>query len=195
MLLMTENAHHARRIAWGAALCCLTLSSLAVAQTTQQPKTALPSAEKPATQQQVPFSQPSPSQWAVGCTNTESGLDCRAGQTVVYQQGQRRIEVSAVLRMLPDTNKPNLLLLLPLGVSLPKGVTIQFGQSQAKAIAFQSCNLKGCMAEYPITNAEIASLQKGANMTLSVQTAQDAPIKFTLPAAGFAAAYAKVTGK
>jgi invasion protein IalB len=194
MVLSSERARHARRIIWGAALCLLVSSSWAIAQT-QQPKTGGPTALPPSQGKQTPSSQPSPSQWVVGCSNTESGLDCRAAQNVVYQQGQRRIEVSAVLRMLSDTKKPDLLLRLPLGVKLASGVTIQFGGSEAKAIAFQSCNLNGCMAEYPITNAEIASLQKGANLTLSVRTAQDAPIKFTLPAAGFAAAYAKVTGK
>jgi invasion protein IalB len=100
--------------------------------------------------------------------------------------------VSAVLRILPDTKQPNLVLQLPLGVNLPKGVTIQIGGGGAKAVPFQSCNLNGCMAEYPITEAEIASLQKGANLMLSVVTVQNAPIKFNLPAAGFAAAYAKI---
>ena len=48
---------------------------------------------------------------------------------------------------------------------------IQVGESQAKAVAFESCNPNGCLAEYRIINAEITSLQKGANLTLSIRTA------------------------
>ena len=97
--------------------------------------------------------------------------------------------------MLPDTKKPNLLLRVPLGIRLPQGIIVQFGEERGKALPFQSCNMSGCVAEYAITKAEIASLQKGANLRLSVRTVRDNPLNFNLPAAGFAAAYAKMTGR
>jgi invasion protein IalB len=131
----------------------------------------------------------------VGCTNTQAGLECRAGQTLNFQQGTNRIQVSAILQIAPDTGQPNLLLLLPLGTLLPKGVTIQFGAAGAKVVPFQSCSMNGCVAEYPISQPEIASLSQGANLTLGIQTVNKAPVSFVLPGVGFAAAYAKMTSR
>jgi invasion protein IalB len=169
----------------------------AAAQTLQpkaQPTPAQKQQQGPAQQVQPPPAAPRP-QWEVGCVNTQAGLECRAGQTLSFQQGTNRIQVSAIVQIAPDTRKPNLLLLLPLGTSLPKGVTIQFGTGEAKVLQFQSCSVNGCSAEYPITQAEIASLLQGANLTLSVQAPNKAPISFVLSGVGFAAAYAKVTSQ
>jgi invasion protein IalB len=51
------------------------------------------------------------------------------------------------------------------------------------------------VAEYPIAEPEIASLMKGADLSLSVQTVDKTPFTFKLSAAGFSAAYAKMTSK
>ena len=196
MVFSASEQRSAHRIAWVASLCCLVLSQGAIAQTLQ-PKTALPSggqtpAQRPAGTPQAPRQTP---QWVVGCANTDSGLDCRAAQTLVYQQEGRNIQVSAVVRMAPNTNKPQLILQVPLGVQLPAGVTIQFGKQQAKALPFQSCNTGGCLAEYAISPAEISSLANGTNFTLSVQTPDNTSLKVNVPSAGFAAAYAKMTAE
>jgi invasion protein IalB len=131
----------------------------------------------------------------VSCTNTQAGLDCSVGQQLVFQSGGRNFQVAAAVRIPPDTKKPNLLLQVPLGVSLPKGITIQFGGGDAKALAFQSCSQNGCWAEYSITEPEIASLSKGSDLKLSVRTADNAPVQFNVPAVGFAGAYAKIRGQ
>jgi len=186
-----------RRIAWVVCLCFLVLSQGAIAQTLQ-PKTALPSGGQTPAQRapsgtpQAPQQTP---QWVVGCTNADSGLDCRAAQTLVYQQEGRNIQVSAVVRIAPDTKKPQLILQVPLGVQLPVGITIQFGKQQAKSIPFQSCNMNGCLAEYAVSQAEITSLAKGTNLTLSVRTPDNTSLRVSVPAAGFAAAYAKMTAE
>jgi invasion protein IalB len=87
------------------------------------------------------------------------------------------------------------MLQVPLGVSLPKGLTVQFGGDNPKAIAFQSCSVNGCLAEYPITETEIASLLNGADLTLSVHTSNNTPLTFRISAAGFANAYDKMTSR
>jgi invasion protein IalB len=170
------------------------VSSLAGAQTLQ-PKAVQP-APAPQQRQQAPSppAQPAP-QWAVACTNTQAGLDCSVGQSRVFQETGRNVQVGVALRIPPDTRKPNLMLQVPLGVSLPKGLTVQFGGDNPKAIAFQSCSVNGCLAEYPITETEIASLLNGADLTLSVHTSNNTPLTFRISAAGFANAYAKMTSR
>ena len=75
---------------------------------------------------------------------------------------------------------------------MPPGTSLQIGQDEAKTFPFQSCNRAGCVAEYAITNAEIAAMLKGADLTISFQTTRKQPIILKVPSAGFAVAYAKI---
>ena len=136
-----------------------------------------------------------PSQWMVTCANTQAGLNCRVGQSVLFKQANQNIRVSVSLQTPPDTKKPNLLLQLPLGIYLPSGATLQFGGGGAKAVSFQTCDTNGCVAEYAISQAEVASLVKGADLTLAVRALNKTPFSFKIPAEGFAAAYAKMKSK
>src|SRR5262245_40823931 len=90
-----------------AAATVWSVSSWAAAQTLQ-PKAAQPSQapqqQSPAPQAQPP-AVPARPQWEVGCTNTQAGLECRAGQTLNFQQGTNRIQVSAILQIAPDTGQ------------------------------------------------------------------------------------------
>jgi invasion protein IalB len=108
----------------------------------------------------------------------------------VQQTGQRLLTVA--VRIPPDTKKPVLLLQLPLGIYLPAGATLQVGKDQAKAVPLQTCDQNGCIAEYPITDAEIAAMAKGADLTISMQNMKKEPVPFTMPILGFAGAYAKI---
>jgi invasion protein IalB len=189
--LSTKMSERRISIAGAAVLCILVFSGGAVAQTLQ-PKAVQPAPARPAPAQPAP----APPQWVLGCSNTQGGLDCSAAQSIfVRQAGQNDVRANVVVRVPPDTKKPNLLLQLPLGVYLPSGVTLRFGGGGAKAIPFQSCNQGGCLAEYAIAEAEIASLLNGEALTLSVQTADKKPFTLQVPAAGFAAAYAKMGSK
>jgi invasion protein IalB len=192
MSFVAKRSRHTCLIIGGVAACCLLLNSGAFAQT-QQSKTDQPTGA-PTTEQQE--QQPAPQRaWVLNCENQDAGLVCTAGQLVVFRQGQRTIRVNAAVRVDPKSKKPTLLLQLPLGVYLPSGVTLKFGGGKAKAIAFQSCNPNGCVAENEITAAEINTLVQGADLKLSVRTSDKKPIEFVVPAKGFAAAYAKMTGK
>jgi invasion protein IalB len=81
---------------------------------------------------------------------------------------------------------------LPLGSYLPAGVSLQFGNGEAKALAIQNCDRSGCLARYAVTEAELGAMQKGSDLTLTLQDMQKQPITFTVPVNGFAQAYAKI---
>jgi invasion protein IalB len=91
-----------------------------------------------------------------------------------------------------DTKKPTLLLQLPLGVYLPAGALLQIGKGETKTLPFVSCDQAGCVAEYNISDAELSSVAKGVDLTVSGQTLDKKPFTLTVPSVGFAAAYAKI---
>lgn len=175
-------------IAACAVLCLLGFGHAAVAQTAQ-PKGA-PQVNAPAESAGQP-SRPQPN-WIVTCSQTKPGLECRAGQSLLLRQTRQRV-LSVAVRMPADTKKPIFLMQLPLGVYLPAGATLQIGKGEAKTLAFTSCGQGGCIAEYAITDAELAAIAKGADITISAQRSGDRkPFTLTVPAIGFAAAYAKI---
>jgi len=136
---------------------------------------------------------PAPAQaqpiWGVNCAGTPGGLDCRAIQAA---QMTNTGQVTLAVRVPAETKNPVMLLLLPMGIYLPSGVTVQFGQDAAKTVPLQNCDGAGCLAEYAITEAEIAAMLKGSAVTISVRDRDKQPISVQVPGTGFPAAYAKI---
>lgn len=179
MLLSTKSG--TSRVVGVAALCVLAFSGWGAAQTLQ-PKAVQPAPAAPA--------QPAQSHWEVVCTSSQAGLDCHVGQSLSFMGEQERLIVG--LEIPPDTKIPIMLLRVPLGVYLPAGVLLQFGNDAAKKLALESCDQNGCLANYPVTAAEIAAMLKGADLTISAQNLQKQPVTVRVPVLGFSAAYAKI---
>ena len=175
-------------IAGGAFLSILGVGSGVTAQT-QQPK-APPRVEAPAEAAGQP-SRPRPN-WIVSCSQTRPGLECRAGQSLFLRRTRQRV-LSVAVRMPAATKKPVFLMQLPLGVYLPAGATLQIGKDEAKTLPFTTCDRGGCIVEYAISDAELAAIAKGADIVISGQgSVSRKPFTLTVPALGFAAAYAKI---
>jgi invasion protein IalB len=172
----------------GAILLSMSFAVAAVAQTAQ-PKGQAPKVQAPAEAAGKP-SQPQPN-WIVNCSQTRTGLDCRVGQSLFLRQTRQRV-LSVAVRIPPDSKKPVLLVQLPLGVYLPAGVNLQIGKEEAKMLPFIGCDKGGCVAQYDITDSELSSIAKGSDLTISAQTMSKKPFTLTVPALGFAAAYAKI---
>jgi invasion protein IalB len=184
MRLWTRIGAHKLQIAGGALLCIVGFGSgEAMAQAQQQ--------KAPAPQAQAQPSRP-PAIWVVNCQDNNGKLDCRAGQAVFLKTTGQRL-LSVAVRVPADTKKPILMVQVPLGVYLPGGASLQIGQDQAKVLPFKGCDQSGCLAEYPVTEAEIAAMSKGAELKISVQNQNQQPaFDVAVPTTGFAAAYAKV---
>ena len=127
--------------------------------------------------------------WGVTCAGTSAGLDCRAVQSLpMTNTGQATVAVHVA----SDTKKPTMFVLVPLGIYLPAGLTVQFGQDAARKVALHNCDSTGCLAEIELAEAEIAAMSKGQALTVSVQDTSKQPITVQVPNTGFAAAYAKI---
>jgi invasion protein IalB len=170
-------------------LNCFALSANAQ---TLQPKQAQPTPDASDTQPQ-PSPQttaPQPT-WMVNCTNVAGGFDCRASQTLVNKNTGKAV-VTLVVRTTPGTKKPVMLVQVPLGIYLPAGIGLQIGRDAMKTLQLQSCNLEGCLTEYSLADAEIAAMQRNADLTVSMKDLKQIPVSLKVPGLGFAAAYAKM---
>ena len=127
--------------------------------------------------------------WGVSCSGTSAGLDCRATQSL---QMTNTGQTSVAVHVSADSKKPTMLVLVPLGVYLPDGVTLQFGQGEVRKVPLHNCDSTGCLAKYNVTDVEIGAMGKGTPVTISVKDVNEQPISVQVPSTGFAAAYAKI---
>jgi invasion protein IalB len=127
----------------------------------------------------------------VNCTNVAGGFDCRASQTLFLRDRKIRLLTLAV-RKAPGDKRPVMLIQGPLGFYLPGGITLQVGKEAAKALAVQTCDQVGCVAEYAISDAEIEAIRDGADLTVTMQDLKKTPVPLKVPTIGFAEAYAKL---
>lgn len=176
-------------------MCILILSSVAVAQTAQ-PKAVPSQQQKPAVAgQPTPAQRPAPAQrpvgWVVTCNSSDTGLNCRTSRSLVDKKTGRPVVVVNVA-IPATTKKPVMAVRLPLGIYLPAGASVQFGQDAPKPLLLQRCGNNGCYAEYAITEADIAAMLKGADLTISAQAPNQTPLTYLVRAEGFPAAYAKI---
>jgi len=168
----------------------LSLSAISTGSAqTLQPKQPQPApAGAPTAAPEAAAPQPT---WMVNCTNVPGGFDCRASQTLyVKKTGQRLLTL--VVRTAPDAKKPVMLIQVPLGIYLPAGVTVQIGKEAGKGLPLQSCNQEGCLTEYSVTDAELATKQQDSDLTVLVQDLNKKPVTLSVPGLGFAAAYSKM---
>jgi invasion protein IalB len=128
----------------------------------------------------------------VNCLSREAGLDCRAVQSVFLGKARGRV-LSLAVRVSAETGKPLMLIRVPFGVHLPTGLTLQFGRELPTSVPFQSCNRAGCHAEYAIAEAELGTMLKGKDLTISAQTPEKGEaFNLRLSTKSFEAAYAKI---
>ena len=167
----------------GTALFLFVLSNGAWGQTSRTK--GVPSAEEAAQ-----AASPAPT-WKVFCSDSQAGRDCRVLQTLfVKSTGQPALTVA--VRVAPGAEEPEMLFSLPLGSYLPAGVALQFGKQAAKTLPIQNCDRSGCLARYAVTDAELAAMQEGADLTITLQDMLKKPITFVMPVSGFSEAYAKI---
>ena len=137
------------------------------------------------------LAQAAPAQpiWGVTCAGTAAGLDCRAVQSLpMTKSGQ----ASVAVHVPADTKKATMLILVQLGIYLPDGVTLQFGDGGTRKVPLHNCDSTGCLAKYSVSDAELSSMRKCVPLSISVKDSNEQPIAVQVPSNGFAAAYAKI---
>ena len=188
--MSNDTYRRTARILLVGTLLSLLTSGVVVGQTVQQRQPSAGTAEATPKQPAPGETQTPQPNWTMNCGNTPKGLDCRAVQSLFLRKTGQRL-ISVVVHMPPGT-KSELLIQLPLGVYLPVGASLQIGKDAAKTLPYKSCDQYGCIADYPITEAEIGAMSKGSDLAITMQNFNQKPITVTVPSLGFAAAYAKI---
>ena len=130
------------------------------------------------------------------CLTHHERLDGNTGMVII----------SAAIRVVEGQDKPNLMIMVPLGMALPAGVKAavynneQWERARKKekvddkelkpiSLKYTLCHPAGCTAEIPIPDGLLGSMEKGGGLMVLALNAGGRPVAFPVPLTGFATAH------
>ncbi|HEY2011323.1 MAG TPA: invasion associated locus B family protein [Rhizomicrobium sp.] len=145
-----------------------------------------PAAQAPAKPEQKQFDD-----WQVRCFPVQSPSPCDMFQEVANQQRTQRL-LSISIAYVPSMDRYALQVSVPLGVSLPKGLSIQTDTFTSPTLRYRRCDRNGCYVEMGADKSLIEGIAKSspdgkAKINVSGDNGKSVGITFFLK--GFVAAH------
>lgn len=84
-------------------------------------------------------------------------------------------------------------LILPLGIYLPDGVTLQIDEGQAFRADIRSCTKGGCVAQVAFNQALLDMLARGQILSIHMKTPEGQKMQVKMPLTGFAPRWAEIS--
>ncbi|MGA2793927.1 MAG: invasion associated locus B family protein [Roseiarcus sp.] len=169
---------------WTARLAGLLAATAAIAPVAAQTSAALPGG---ANSLQETFEN-----WTVACVLQDAAKRCALSQQQADQQSRQRvlaIELNAF-----STDKVDGVLVLPFGLALDSGVTLQVDDAPAgPTLRFRTCLPVGCIVPLSFDARFVAALRKGAALKVNAFADGGKDAAFTVSLKGFPAALDRAT--
>lgn len=134
--------------------------------------------------------------WTLRCRAPEGPTPevCEMHQRIVNRDGD--LVVLAVVGRLPNIETPGLLLLLPLGISLPPGAYLKIDQGEEQRVPVERCEQQGCQIELLLEDELLARLKAGTQARVIFHvydgSGQRPRVDVPISLLGFSAALAQV---
>ncbi len=127
--------------------------------------------------------------WTLNCgVQSESGARvCEMYQTIFTDETRTNPILTVVVGYPQAGNDPGMLLVLPLGISLPAGVFLQIDQSEPQPVPVERCEPDGCRIELLLPSAYLDALKAGAQATVYAHDGQRQRFAVTFSLSGFTA--------
>ena len=97
--------------------------------------------------------------WFVRCFPVESPNPCDMFQELDSQTTKQRVLLLS-MAYVPSMDRHLLQILVPLDISIPKGVTIKTDSYSSPVLKYRRCDRNGCYVETPVDSALVAGLAK-----------------------------------
>lgn len=147
--------------------------------------TSLPAAAQSATERTF-------QNWVVRCDTPAKGAQrCRLLQVVrLKDSGQRLIQVGVA--RVEGAEAPVASVVLPLGIYLPAGLTIQIDEGEALRAPIEQCARAGCEARLQLTEGLLAQMKAGKQAKYTFQNMLRKDVTIPAPLDGFTKAIAEL---
>ncbi len=129
--------------------------------------------------------------WQVQCINVDVSLKCSVNMTITSIHNKQRLLQFSIQKLSNDSSS-NLLIQLPLGLYLPKGINLQIDDNKSRNFEVTTCNQAGCFVKKRIKNSQIDEMKKGNKMIISMEAENHQKINIEVTLVGFAQAANKL---
>jgi invasion protein IalB len=99
--------------------------------------------------------------WAVRCFPVQSPSPCDMFQEVANQQRNQRI-LAISIAYVPSMDRYALQVTVPLGISIPKGLSMQTDSYTSPTLRYRRCDRDGCYVETGVDKSVIEGLAKSS---------------------------------
>ena len=128
--------------------------------------------------------------WFVRCFPIDSPSPCDMFQQLDSQTTKQRV-LSISLAYVPSLDRHALQIMVPLEISIPKGVTLKTDTFTSPVLKYRRCDRNGCYVEMPVENSFVESLSRssgeGGKISITADTGKSYDLNFFLK--GFTAAH------
>ena len=125
--------------------------------------------------------------WRVACSQQGAQKVCTLSQQLMDRDSRQRI--LAIELNAPASTQVEGTLVLPFGLALEKGITLQIDESAAgPTLRFRTCLPAGCVVSLTFDAKALAALKSGTTLTVKATGDNAQEIPFTISLRGFASA-------
>ena len=129
-----------------------------------------------------------PQGWFKVCSKQEDNDICNVQFIRTANTGQLLTAVN-LIQITGKVNRAIFQIAVPTGRVIPAGIGMQIDGGQAQKIDYAICLPDRCIAEAPLSDALVASLKKGGELTLTSINFQNQPNPISISLNGFTAAF------
>ena len=132
--------------------------------------------------------------WTVRCEEPADGVrQCIMLQNLVLIGGGQPV-LQFSIGLAPADATPTVLISLPLGISLPPGISIRIDAGKTATFPVERCEPVGCQAGMRLRPATVEQLRAGEQLEITFYDGERQPILVPLPLTGFSAAFEQLSG-
>lgn len=132
--------------------------------------------------------------WALRCVPRENAAPCDIVQTLNDRETGAQVMAISLAYSAADALTA-VQVIAPLGVHLPKGLTMVAGPVTAPGVRFTRCELAGCFVEGRLGEDVLGAMQTAETLKLTFGLSADDDVTLDVDLAGFADAYAALVAE
>lgn len=91
-----------------------------------------------------------------------------------------------------DGKEPRAAVILPLGLLLPEGLTVQVKDAVSIKVPIRTCGDSGCIAIFNMKSEFMDAMKKGEKLVLKMKDVNGKPVDIVMNLKGFAIAMEKI---
>lgn len=129
--------------------------------------------------------------WSIGCDQDGGQSVCHLDQAVIDNNTQKPV-LQVGVGYLPGQDgkkQPKMVIIVPLGVILPQGLTVQIDDGPGAQVPFLHCMAAGCRTVVNLDAPTIAKFKAGTKAKMTFAAPNGQPVSVPVSLSGFTAGF------